>query len=230
MNGPHDLGGKHGLGPVNPEHEEPVFHFPWEGRMYGIAFATIANGCLTIDEKRHHIEKMPHAMYVDSSYYEHWLYSIEGILDEKRIVASHDIDRRVAEQAPETMPAHPAAPTGLGELAQRMVGIIHGGTPHDAEWAQGAKFRTGDRIRTANPNPRTHIRIPGYAKDKVGVVQRHHGAFGNPEYKAHPGREVDPVTHLYQVSFAATDLWGPDAEKAADVVSLDLCEQYLQPA
>ncbi len=31
MNGIHDLGGMHGLGPVLAEANEPVFHEPWEG-------------------------------------------------------------------------------------------------------------------------------------------------------------------------------------------------------
>ena len=36
MNGIHDMGGMHGLGPVIPESEEPYFHEPWEARMFGI--------------------------------------------------------------------------------------------------------------------------------------------------------------------------------------------------
>jgi hypothetical protein len=36
MNGAHDLGGMHGLGPINPEPEteEPVFHADWEKRVF----------------------------------------------------------------------------------------------------------------------------------------------------------------------------------------------------
>ena len=38
MNGVHDMGGMHGMGPVRhePEKMEPVFHAAWEGRVYGI--------------------------------------------------------------------------------------------------------------------------------------------------------------------------------------------------
>jgi nitrile hydratase len=36
MNGPHDLGGMMGFGPINPEPDEPVFHEPWEGRVFGL--------------------------------------------------------------------------------------------------------------------------------------------------------------------------------------------------
>ncbi|MCC2663013.1 MAG: nthB, partial [Geminicoccaceae bacterium] len=40
MNGIHDLGGMHGLGPIRPEPDEPVFHEDWERRMFGLMVAT----------------------------------------------------------------------------------------------------------------------------------------------------------------------------------------------
>ena len=40
MNGMHDLGGRHGLGPINPEKNEPVFHEKWEGRAFGLFAST----------------------------------------------------------------------------------------------------------------------------------------------------------------------------------------------
>ena len=36
MNGVHDMGGMHGMGPIQPELNEPVFHEPWEGRVYAL--------------------------------------------------------------------------------------------------------------------------------------------------------------------------------------------------
>ena len=38
MNGIHDMGGMHGMGPIEPESNEPVFHEPWEGRVYALFF------------------------------------------------------------------------------------------------------------------------------------------------------------------------------------------------
>ena len=35
MNGVHDLGGMHGLGAINPEPNEPVFHHDWERAVFG---------------------------------------------------------------------------------------------------------------------------------------------------------------------------------------------------
>ena len=37
MNGVHDMGGEQGMGPIQYEKDEPVFHAPWEGRVYAIS-------------------------------------------------------------------------------------------------------------------------------------------------------------------------------------------------
>ena len=52
MNGGHDLGGMHGLGPVNPENEtdEPVFHHPWERRVFALTLATGFLGRWNLDQ------------------------------------------------------------------------------------------------------------------------------------------------------------------------------------
>ena len=34
MNGIHDMGGMHGMGPVRHEKNEPVFHQRWEARAF----------------------------------------------------------------------------------------------------------------------------------------------------------------------------------------------------
>ena len=35
MNGIHDMGGMHGMGAIEYEAREPVFHAPWEARVLG---------------------------------------------------------------------------------------------------------------------------------------------------------------------------------------------------
>ena len=39
MNGPQDLGGQMGFGPVAPEKDEPIFHAEWERRALGLTIA-----------------------------------------------------------------------------------------------------------------------------------------------------------------------------------------------
>ena len=80
MNGVHDLGGMHGLGRVDVEANEPVFHNPWEKVTFGILLATMGQGLYNLDEFRHGIEVMNPANYLTSSYYEHWLETMEKML------------------------------------------------------------------------------------------------------------------------------------------------------
>src|SRR3989442_1114543 len=43
------------------------------------------------------------------------------------------------------------------------------------------RFKAGDRVRTKNLNPTGHTRLPRYARDKVGVIDRDHGVFILPD-------------------------------------------------
>ena len=39
MNGIHDMGGKQDMGPIEYEKNEPVFHAPWESRVFAMILA-----------------------------------------------------------------------------------------------------------------------------------------------------------------------------------------------
>lgn len=99
MNGIHDLGGMHGLGPIAPETNEPVFHEDWERRVFGVMIATFAGGNFNVDEFRHGIERMNPADYLGTSYYEHWLHTIEANLIEKGVITRKELDDRIARLA-----------------------------------------------------------------------------------------------------------------------------------
>ena len=97
MNGIHDLGGMHGLGPIRPEPDEPVFHEDWERRMFGLMIATFGGGQFNVDEFRHAIERMDPAHYLESSYYEHWLTALETVLAGSWLLSEADLDDRTRE-------------------------------------------------------------------------------------------------------------------------------------
>ena len=99
MNGVHDLGGMHGMGPVNPEANEPVFHDEWERRVFGMFVATFAGGNFNVDMFRHAIERMGPAHYLESSYYEHWLAAIETLMPENGSITREELTARQAELA-----------------------------------------------------------------------------------------------------------------------------------
>ncbi len=96
MNGIHDLGGMHGLGPVLREDNEPVFHEPWEGRAFALFASTFVFVGYTVDEFRHAIEKIAPAHYLESSYYEHWMFAFEETLIKRGFVSRDELDARIA--------------------------------------------------------------------------------------------------------------------------------------
>ena len=95
MNGIHDLGGMHGIGPIRRENDEPVFHEDWEGRVFGLFISMFAGGHYNVDEFRHGIERMDPAEYLQSSYYEHWLHTLETNLIEKGVLTGNELDARI---------------------------------------------------------------------------------------------------------------------------------------
>jgi nitrile hydratase len=83
MDGIHDMGGMHGFGPVPVEVDEPLFHEPWEGRVWAMWSAI---GATTVDRFRFTIEQMPPRDYLASSYYERWLWAIERLASEQGLL------------------------------------------------------------------------------------------------------------------------------------------------
>jgi nitrile hydratase beta subunit len=205
VNGAHDMGGMHGLGPVVPEADEPVFHEPWEARVYAMTAAGFGWRRWTVDKWRHQHEKIPGADYLRMSYYEKWATSLAELM-----VGAGLVTRAEVEPAWPDIGAPPTAPS------------IAAGEP-----AAHPGFNVGDRVRTRNINPTGHTRLPRYARDRQGVVTRLHGVHVLPDASAHGlGDRRQP---LYQVRFEAAELWGP-ATSGRDAVHLDLWEDYLDRA
>ena len=93
MNGAHDLGGMHGLGPINPEPEaeEPVFHADWEKRVFGLALAAGFPGKWNIDKSRYARERQHPVDYLRHTYYENWLAGLEKLLVEAELVNPEEL-------------------------------------------------------------------------------------------------------------------------------------------
>ncbi len=97
MNGIHDMGGMHGLGPIVIEENEPAFHEEWERRMLGMVRAMNVSRQMTLDEFRHAVERMDPSHYLGSSYYEHWLGGAEILFVEKGLFSQEEYDARLTE-------------------------------------------------------------------------------------------------------------------------------------
>ena len=95
----------------------------------------------------------------------------------------------------------------------------------DDDDIQRTRYQDGDRVRARDMHPRTHTRLPRYARGKAGVVERVHGAHVLPDTNAHGAGEHPQW--LYSVRFAATELWGDDADPSL-TVAVDAWESYLR--
>lgn len=218
MNGIHDMGGMHGMGPIRHEKNEPVFHEPWEGRVYALNRALGAWGKWNIDASRHGIELLPPVDYLRMSYYEKWLVRTVALLVQQGLVTHEEIDTgRPASGSPKATPRLTAA-AAAATAAQR-------GSYMRQDAKAQARFKVGQHVRARNINPLGHTRLPRYARGKKGTIIRHHGIFVFPDTNAH--FQGEQPQHLYSVRFAARELWGNTASPH-DSIHLDLWDSYLE--
>ncbi len=217
MNGPHDLGGAMGFGPVAPDPGEPRFHAPWERRALGLTLAAGALGHWGLDESRHARESLPPAIYHATGYYGIWLRALTALL------------MRHGELSPEELAAGhalgPGRATGRRLAARDVPAALARGAPTGREAAAPPRFAVGERVRTRNIHTERHCRLPGYARDKAGVIEAVRGAHVLPDANAH-GQGERP-TWLYSVAFDGATLWGEAADPGL-VVSIDAFEPYLE--
>lgn len=83
------------------------------------------------------------------------------------------------------------------------------------------------RVRLDWPETRgrCHIRTPHYLRGAAGVVERHLGAYPNPEDLAfaRPAARID----LYHVRFDQAAIWGQGTP--GDALVVELYETWLEP-
>ena len=179
MNGVHDMGGMHGLGPVVREENEPVFHHDWERRTFALGLAAGRLRRWNLDMFRYARELMPPAEYLAASYYERGLHALERLLVERGILAREEIARRMRE--PRGAPAWRRRLARLGVRGRLFASRVLG-APGIAAPGQipPARFRPGDLVIARNLTPRGHTRMPRLVR-AGGVVDRDHGVFVFPD-------------------------------------------------
>jgi nitrile hydratase len=215
VNGVHDMGGMHGMGPVAIEKDEPVFHASWEARVHALQRATSFLGKWNIDMSRFSRERMPPAAYLAATYYERWLFGLQTLLVEQRLVTAHELATgRAATKAGETavLRASDVAALMRGRLSTRLADDVP------------PTFKPGDPVVARRINPVGHTRLPRYVRGRRGTVHIDHGVFVFPDTNA---MSRDPkAQHCYSVRFDARELWGPHVA-ARDSVYVDLFDDYL---
>ncbi|WP_119391913.1 nitrile hydratase subunit beta [Taklimakanibacter lacteus] len=218
MNGPQDLGGQMGFGPVAPEKDEPIFHAPWEKKALALTLAMGATRQWNIDISRHARESLSPAQYLGSSYYEIWIAGLIKLMLAAGLVTEDEVSSGRMKVAAKKV---------AGKLLARDVAAVLAKGGPSSRAATTPRFKPGDRVRAKNMHPVTHTRLPRYLRGHVGEIVTLHGTHVFPDSNAH-GQGENPQA-LYTVRFAARDIWG-DARHPKDTVSADLWEAYLEPA
>jgi nitrile hydratase len=204
VDGIHDLGGMQGFGPVEIRRHEPVFHHQWEGRVFGLVALAVGASVFNGPMFRHAIERMEPAHYLASSYYEHWLTALATLLVESGMISREELARRAG-----------CFPLSYGVLARNDVEPV----------SAAARFAVGDPVRVRDVQFAGHTRCPRYVRGRRGVVVRIDPAAPVPEIEAHFRQQVRES--IYCVRFAASALWGADADRTA-AVHVDLYDRYLE--
>src|SRR3979409_1805578 len=93
MDGIHDMGGRHGFGPVGETGGELPYHARWEPRVFAIQMLVGIEGLGAGPGGRPVREEMDPAQYLAASYYERWLYSVEQRLLRKGTIAPGEVER-----------------------------------------------------------------------------------------------------------------------------------------
>lgn len=218
MDGVHDLGGRQGFGPIDTGAGDADFHHDWERRMWGIARAGVLPPGTTIDWFRHGLERMVPGDYLTYSYFQKWASNYLALNIDAGTLT---LDEALAGHAAGT-----AAPATARTVEEALAANRKGDRSFAVDIPAPARFSIGDAVRTPRRVSAPHTRLPGYAAAATGRVIAHHGAHLTPDDGA---RGIERGEHLYTVVFAATELWGAEAD-LRDEVTLDLWESYLVPA
>ncbi len=213
MNGIHDMGGMQGLGELDYQENEPVFHEPWEGRVMAMMSALrLFSGF------RNEIESIPASDYLRMSYYERWLVMLGKQVVNRGLVTEAELESGRAD------PASPKATPALTPKAA--VERLFRARKSELDLDLPARFSVGERVRGRNLNPTGHTRMPRYTRGRIGTVERVRGVFALPDAAEY---SVDPKPqHVYLVRFTARELWGEQASPR-DSLYIDMWEDYLEP-
>jgi nitrile hydratase len=221
---PQDLGGRKGFGAVEIEPDEPVYHERWEGSVIAGILATIMAGLYNVDQFRAGIDDLEPLSYLTIGYYRRWLHTLEVNCTSAGVFSPEELEARIAEIAEPTAPPRQALQDpAIGEALRE---LVEKGASNARPVSRAPRFKPGDRVRGRTFPDARHVRIPGYAQGRVGMVRVVHEAFVFPDTNLR--NEGENPEHVYSVAFAARDLW-PDADEHT-TVHVDLWESYLEPA
>lgn len=216
MDGPHDLGGKQGFGPVKTDETEEPFHSDWEARVWGIDGTISYPPDWNIDWWRHGRELIQPIDYLTRSYFDQWMQTYAALLVNSGVATVAEI-----ANGKSASPVSGMEPPLTAEGARKNKGNA---ARFDREEGPKPDFKVGDRVRVRVHGISTHTRLPGYVRGRSGTIERYCGNHVLPDANALGDHRAEP---LYTVMFEAGALW-PEATGRRERVHLDLWQSYLE--
>jgi nitrile hydratase len=228
VNGIHDLGGRDGIGAINPTESEPVWKAEWEKHAHTFFPLAFRAGFFGVDSFRYGMEQMDPVEYLTSPYYEHWVHSVTHHGVRKGLLDPEEIEKRTQYYL-----EHPDAPLPEdkdpeGELVAFIEAVIPAGAPAGRDTGKVAKFSVGDRVTVVSDAPHGHTRKANYIRGKTGVIELAHGEMIYPDTAGNDLGEAPE--HVYTVRFTNEELWGAGAAEPNGSVTFDVWEPYIVPA
>jgi nitrile hydratase len=217
VDGIHDLGGRHGFGPVVTDESEKPFHAAWEARLLGIARGMSRASDWSIDWFRHCRELIDPVDYLTRPYYDQWLQTYAAMLVNSGFATVKELATGKSHRPAVGLDA-PMPPSAVANAKKQALRF-------DRQPAAPPLFALGQVVRAKSHSGPGHTRLPLYVRGHLGRITACHGAHILPDANAvgEPRAET-----LYSVAFQAVELW-PETVGRHEVY-LDLWESYLERA
>jgi nitrile hydratase subunit beta len=232
----HYLGGLEGLGPI--DFEKRVFVQDWEKRIFGIHVAMMAlstqlslpatpskfKTVWTWADLRKGAESLNPFDYFKFRYYEKWLGGISGYFVSNGYITQEELDARTQQ----FLSATPPAPAAGGDPAidQRINTYLVEGDSPKKTGGMTPKFAKDEKVYIKNVPTVEHTRLPGYLRDRVGIVDTVYP--GLYTYLTNTGPDgVGEAMPVYCVKFDPQTIWKGNTDAKAEIYA-DLYEAYLE--
>lgn len=234
----HHLGGLEGLGPVSTETR--VFVEPWEERIFGIHTAMMAlspqlplpatpstfHTVWTWADLRKGAESLNPFDYFKYRYYEKWLGGISGYFVAHGYITEAELEAKTAEYLAD--PDKPLPQDGDPAIDARIVQYLEEGDSPKRELPFAPAFAVGDEVWIVNVPTVEHTRLPGYLRNRKGVVETVYP--DNYAYLCDTGPDgIGPPMPVYCVKFDPQELWPGNAEPNFTLYA-DLYATYVTTA
>ncbi|RXZ33992.1 nitrile hydratase subunit beta [Oxalobacteraceae bacterium CAVE-383] len=239
----HSLGGLENLGPVNLE--KNVFVQEWEKRIFGIHTVMMAESAHLAEAlPRYPVGELPTSFketwtwaslrtgaeamqpfeYFKYRYYEKWLMGISQYFVDKGYVDGEELKQLTMNYAVSPATALPVKPNPA--LKEQILDYLNRGDSGLRALPAPPRFAVGDEVVVADPLAADHTRLPGYLRNKVGVVTEvYPGAF---EYFVSTGPDgLEGAMSVYCVRFEAEAIWGKDMCEPNTKIYADLFDVYI---